>query len=107
MTHQRYRILRLIRDLHAENGCAPTLRELAEHLGRTHVTVWEHVERLVELGYLRRERGFTSRSLSVTEAGLALFPECERARSLWERVESICVGTLSERGIVWAKGEAA
>ena len=45
-------------------GCAPTLQELADELGRSKVTVYGHVESLVTKGHLARSR-YVSRGLTV------------------------------------------
>jgi repressor LexA len=70
LTKQQRRILNFISTFLETEGYAPTLEEIRDHLGVTAVsTVHEHVERLIEKGYLRR--GWNqSRSLSLTTQAL-------------------------------------
>ncbi|NIM19831.1 MAG: transcriptional repressor LexA [Candidatus Latescibacteria bacterium] len=71
LTRQQRRILSFISLFLETEGYAPTLHEIREHLGLSAVsTVHEHIERLIEKGYLAR--GWNqSRSLSVAPAALA------------------------------------
>ncbi|MCP4711086.1 MAG: transcriptional repressor LexA [Planctomycetes bacterium] len=57
-------ILRLIDDCRRRNGCSPTLLEMAEKLALSKVTIFEHVEALVEKKILRRQRN-KARSLII------------------------------------------
>jgi repressor LexA len=54
LTPRQVQILRLIRDYRANHGCSPTMRELAQKLRVNKVTVFEHVEALVQKGLLHR-----------------------------------------------------
>lgn len=65
LTPRQLEILTMIRDYQKIHGCSPTMQELAEPLGVTKVTVFEHVERLVDKGYLRR-LPHKARSLELT-----------------------------------------
>ena len=72
LAHQRRRltprqidILTLIRDHQRTKGYSPTLQELADRLGVTRVTIFEHVETLVAKGLLRR-LPHKARSLELT-----------------------------------------
>jgi len=57
-------ILRLIDANRRRHGCSPTLLEMAEKLQLSKVTVFEHVEALVEKKILRRQRN-KARSLII------------------------------------------
>ena len=64
LTPRQLQILRLI-DVHRRSvGCSPTLQELADSLNISRITVFEHVEALVEKGLLRR-RPNKARSLTI------------------------------------------
>ena len=64
LTPKQLRILRLIRDHRIAHGYSPTMQELADELGVSKVTVFEHVEALIKKGALRREPN-KARSLSL------------------------------------------
>ena len=57
-------ILRLIEDYRRRYGCSPTLQEIGEILQLSKVTIFEHVEALVEKKILRRQRN-KARSLII------------------------------------------
>ncbi|HNQ23519.1 MAG TPA: transcriptional repressor LexA [Phycisphaerae bacterium] len=67
LTPRQLEILTRIRDDRRRNGYSPTLQEIADSLGRSKVTVFEHVEALVRKGLLRRQRN-KARSLDLTSA---------------------------------------
>ena len=70
LTPKQQKILLLIRDCQLTRGYSPTLQELADELGVTKVTVFEHVEALVKKGALRRDPN-KARSLELSpEAAL-------------------------------------
>ena len=70
LTPKQQKILLLIRDCQLTRGYSPTLQELADDLGVTKVTVFEHVGALVKKGALRRDPN-KARSLELSpEAGL-------------------------------------
>ena len=50
LTPQQIRIFRLIRESRNTRGYSPTMQEIANALGISKVTVFEHVEALVEKG---------------------------------------------------------
>jgi len=54
LTPRQLQILQLIDDYRRSYGCSPTLQELALKLQLSKVTVFEHVESLVQKGILRR-----------------------------------------------------
>lgn len=65
LTPRQLEILTLIRDCQRTHGYSPTMQELADELGVTKVTVFEHVETLVSKGLLRR-LPHKARSLELT-----------------------------------------
>ncbi|HSW43945.1 MAG TPA: transcriptional repressor LexA [Phycisphaerae bacterium] len=72
LTPKQLRILTLIRDFQRKNGYSPTMQELADVLGVTKVTVFEHVSGLEKKGLLQRLR-HRARSLELTSR--AAFPD--------------------------------
>ncbi|MHC4081012.1 MAG: transcriptional repressor LexA [Planctomycetota bacterium] len=66
LTPKQLRILQLIRDHRIAFGYSPTMQELADELGVSKVTVFEHVEALIKKGALKREPN-KARSLSIAE----------------------------------------
>ena len=64
LTPKQLTILRLIRDSRVRSGYSPTMQELADELGVSKVTVFEHVEALIKKGALTREPN-KARSLSI------------------------------------------
>ena len=66
LTPKQLRILQLIRDSRITLGYSPTMQELADEIGISKVTVFEHVEALIKKGALRREAN-KARSLSIRE----------------------------------------
>lgn len=72
VTPRQLEILTRIRDHQRSLGYSPTMQELADDLGISKVTVFEHVDTLVRKGLLRRS-AHRARSLEVTAA--AQFPD--------------------------------
>jgi repressor LexA len=70
LTPKQLRILQLIRDCRIRNGYSPTMQELADEIGVSKVTVFEHVEALIKKGALTRDPN-KARSLSIAE-GIAV-----------------------------------
>ena len=70
LTPKQLRILKLVRDSRVRRGYSPTMQELADEIGVSKVTVFEHVEALIKKGALVRERN-KARSLSIAE-GIAV-----------------------------------
>ena len=66
VTPRQMDILRLIRDSRFNRGFSPTMQELADRLGISKVTVFQHVEALEEKGLLKRSR-HKARSLALSE----------------------------------------
>ena len=50
LTPKQLRILQLIRDSRIRRGYSPTMQELADEIGVSKVTVFEHVEALIKKG---------------------------------------------------------
>ncbi|MCG3138726.1 MAG: LexA repressor [Phycisphaerae bacterium] len=65
LTPRQLQIMTLLRDYQNENGYSPTMQEIADHLGVSKVTVFEHVETLIAKGLLRR-LPHKARSLELT-----------------------------------------
>jgi repressor LexA len=70
LTPKQLRILQLIRDWRVRRGYSPTMQELADVIGVSKVTVFEHVEALIKKGALIREPN-KARSLSIAD-GIAV-----------------------------------
>ncbi len=70
LTPKQLRILQLIRDSRIRRGYSPTMQELADEIGVSKVTVFEHVEALIKKGALVREAN-KARSLSIAD-GIAV-----------------------------------
>lgn len=66
LTPKQLKILQLIRDSRVRHGYSPTMQELADQLGVSKVTVFEHVEALIKKGALTREAN-KARSLSIAD----------------------------------------
>jgi len=66
LTPKQLKILKLIRDSRIRRGYSQTMQELADELGVSKVTVFEHVEALLRKGALTREPN-KARSLSIPE----------------------------------------
>ena len=66
LTPKQLKILQLIRDCRVRHGYSPTMQELADQIGVSKVTVFEHVEALIKKGALTRDPN-KARSLSIAE----------------------------------------
>ncbi len=78
LTPKQLRILQLIRDWRVRKGYSPTMQELADEIGVSKVTVFEHVEALIKKGALNRDAN-KARSLSIAE-GVAVPDESRPLR---------------------------
>ena len=67
LTPRQIEILTLIRDARRSSGYSPTLQELANELGISKITVFEHVEALIGKKLLTR-RSNKARSLELTSS---------------------------------------
>ena len=65
LTPKQLTIVKLIRDSRLQRGYSPTMQEIADEIGISKVTAFEHVETLVKHGALQRERN-KARSLTIT-----------------------------------------
>ena len=93
LTPKQLKILQLIRDFRIAHGYSPTMQELADELGISKVTVFEHVEALIKKGALRREAN-KARSLSLCED--AIVPD-EAAPLTFPLVGKIAAGYPLEK----------
>jgi repressor LexA len=66
LTPKQLRIVQLIRDSRIVHGYSPTMQELADALGVSKVTIFEHIEALIKKGALKREPN-KARSLSIPD----------------------------------------
>ncbi len=66
LTPRQLRIVQLVRESRLIRGYSPTMQELANSLGISKVTVFEHVEALVKKGALLRDAN-KARSLSLAD----------------------------------------
>lgn len=78
LTPKQLKILQLIRDWRVRRGYSPTMQELADEIGVSKVTVFEHVEALIKKGALIREPN-KARSLSIAD-GIAVPDEARPTR---------------------------
>lgn len=72
LTPRRLEILQMIRDCRRQHGYSPTLQEIADELGISKITVFEHVEALERKGLLIRH---ANRARSLEVAPDAEFPD--------------------------------
>lgn len=93
LTPKQLKILQLIRDWRVRKGYSPTMQELADEIGVSKVTVFEHVEALIKKNALVREPN-KARSLSIAE-GIAVPDEARPLR--FPLVGKIAAGHPIER----------
>jgi repressor LexA len=72
LTPRQLEILTSIRDSRRNRGYSPTLQEIADQLGISKITVFEHVDALIRKGLVTR-RSNKARSLELTSS--AKFPD--------------------------------
>lgn len=65
LTPRQLDVLVAIRDYRYFNGVAPTMQELADQLGTSKVTIFEHVGALEKKGLIKRDK-HKARSLEIT-----------------------------------------
>lgn len=93
LTPKQLKILKLIRDWRVRRGYSPTMQELADEIGVSKVTVFEHVEALIKKGALVREPN-KARSLSIADG----IPVPDEARPLrFPLVGKIAAGVPIEK----------
>jgi repressor LexA len=66
LTPKQVQVLDYIRDCRESQGFSPTMQEIADNMGVSKVTIFEHVEALIDKGALLRDRN-KARSLSLPE----------------------------------------
>src|SRR5262245_52883317 len=93
LTPKQLRILQLIRDWRVRKGYSPTMQELADEIGVSKVTVFEHVEALIKKNALVREPN-KARSLSIAD-GISVPDEARPLR--FPLVGKIAAGNPIER----------
>jgi repressor LexA len=93
LTPKQLKILQLIRDWRVRRGYSPTMQELADEIGVSKVTVFEHVEALIKKNALVREPN-KARSLSIAD-GVAVPDEGRPMR--FPLVGKIAAGNPIER----------
>ena len=72
LTPKQMRIFNFVRQFRVMNGYSPTLQEIADELAVSKVTVFEHVEALVEKGALKRN---PNKARSLSEVDDAVRPD--------------------------------
>jgi repressor LexA len=65
LTPKQMKVLRIVRDTRKKMGYSPTMQEIADELRVSKVTVFEHVEALIEKGALQRDAN-KARSLTLS-----------------------------------------
>jgi repressor LexA len=78
LTRRQLEIVRFIRDYVAEHELSPTMQEIADHLGVSRPTVFEHIEALEARGALTRTRT-RSRALELAPDLMARAPRAQFA----------------------------
>lgn len=69
LTAKQLQVLEAIRRHQAESGLSPTLQELGEALAVNRVTVYGHVQALLQKGFLENLEPGASRGLELTDLG--------------------------------------
>lgn len=79
MSRSRYDVLVALADFVQENGYSPSVRELAQVMGRkSHSGIHSHIDGLAHDGFLFRRVG-RARSYQLTQDALLLLPRNRRA----------------------------
>ena len=84
LTPRQLEIVSFIRDYFADKGYAPTMQEIANHLGVSRPTVFEHIEALEAKGALQRQ--------ALRSRGIELAPELAGKVSALPLVGRIAAG---------------
>lgn len=71
LTRKQLEVLSAIRDHQQESGLSPTLHELGKNLAVNRVTVYGHVQALLQKGFLENLEPGASRGLELTDLGHA------------------------------------
>jgi len=88
LTPRQHEIVQFIRDYIAQNDYAPTMQEIADHLGVSRPTVFEHIEALQAKGALHRE--------ALRSRTIELAPELDPRRAALPLVGTIAAGSPIE-----------
>jgi len=72
LTRKQQEVLAAILDHQLESGLSPTLQELGQRLAVNRVTIFGHVQALLQKGFLENLEPGASRGLELTEAGRAV-----------------------------------
>ena len=86
LTPKQLRVLKLVDQWRRTKGYSPTMQELADQLGVSKVTVFEHVESLIAKGALERDAN-KARSLTLSP-DVVLPDDARRRRRLRDMRES-------------------
>jgi repressor LexA len=84
LTPRQLEIVNFIREYFADKGYAPTMQEMADHLGVSRPTVFEHIEALEAKGALQRQ--------ALRSRGIELAPELAGKVSALPLVGRIAAG---------------
>jgi len=84
LTPRQLEIVNFIREYFADRGYAPTMQEIANHLGVSRPTVFEHIEALEAKGALQRQ--------ALRSRGIELAPELAGKPSALPLVGRIAAG---------------
>ena len=88
LTPRQHEIVEFIRDYVARNDYAPTMQEMADHLGVSRPTVFEHIEALEARGALSRQ--------ALRSRGIELAPELSGRATALPLVGLIAAGSPIE-----------
>ncbi len=88
LTPRQHEIVEFIRDYVAENDYAPTMQEIADHLGVSRPTVFEHIEALEARGALSRQ--------ALRSRGIELAPELSGRATALPLIGLIAAGSPIE-----------
>ena len=88
LTPRQHEIVEFIRDYVARNDYAPTMQEIADHLGVSRPTVFEHIEALEARGALSRQ--------ALRSRGIELAPELSGRATALPLVGLIAAGSPIE-----------
>jgi repressor LexA len=88
LTPRQLEIVNFIREYFADKGYAPTMQEIANHLGVSRPTVFEHIEALEAKGALQRQ--------ALRSRGIELAPELAGKVSALPLVGRIAAGSPIE-----------
>jgi len=88
LTPRQLEIVNFIREYFADRGYAPTMQEIANHLGVSRPTVFEHIEALEAKGALQRQ--------ALRSRGIELAPELAGKPSALPLVGRIAAGSPIE-----------